>query len=507
MKLSFSLPPKPSSSKPNNKPTHFLEEKTKNDEETKPQFVTEFDPSKTLTQKTNLIIPPIEDTWRRPEKKMRNIDPSKLPSETDLGFELETPSVLDTDTKIESLAFGLNIMKKNGGLNEPVDLVPPFEPNFNSVETLTQDKKPIDTEAFRLQRFREDLKNLPEDRGFDEFVDMPVEKFAAAYLAGYGWSEGKGIGRNAKEDVKVVQYVRRAGKEGLGFTPDVLDTKKKTLVAPKGPDGRTRHVVGIDEKLVPREVRGVFVGKSVRIIDGRHVGLKGKVVEKLGNSVSDVVVLKLSRSGEEVRVGLAEVAEVGSVEEEKCLRKLKELKVRGKDDGNYREKRDGGKEERRKDKRNGEERGREDVAKSDNRNSQSSCINGDRREEEKVPISWLRSHIRVRIVSKDFRGGRFYLKKGEVMDVVGPTTCDISMDENKAIIQGVDQDILETALPKRGGPVLVLYGKHKGVFGNLVERDMDKEIGIVRDADSHALLTVRLEQIAEYVGDPSYIGY
>jgi G patch domain/KOW motif-containing protein len=58
-----------------------------------------------------------------------------------------------------------------------------------------------------------------------------------------------------------------------------------------------------------------------------------------------------------------------------------------------------------------------------------------------------------------------------------------------------------------GGPVLVLYGKHRGAYGNLVQRDLDREVGVVQDYGSHELLNVKLEQIAEYVGDPSYIGY
>ncbi|KAM7263204.1 hypothetical protein ACFE04_000887 [Oxalis oulophora] len=94
----------------------------------------------------------------------------------------------------------------------------------------------------------------------------------------------------------------------------------------------------------------------------------------------------------------------------------------------------------------------------------------------------------------------------EVLDVIDPTTCDICIDETKEIIQSVDQEYLETALPKRGGPVLVLSGKHKGVFGSLVEKDLDRETGVVRDADSHSLLSVKLDHIAEYVGDPSVLG-
>ncbi|XP_010433697.1 PREDICTED: protein MOS2-like [Camelina sativa] len=121
--------------------------------------------------------------------------------------------------------------------------------------------------------------------------------------------------------------------------------------------------------------------------------------------------------------------------------------------------------------------------------------------------SWLTSHIRVRIVSKDLKGGRLYLKKGVVTDVVGQTTCDITMDETQELVQGIDQKLLETALPRRGGRVLVLSGRHKGCFGSLVEKDLDKETGVVCDADSQEMLNVKLEQVAEYMGDPADIGY
>lgn len=520
-KLSFSLSsskPKPPSSKPNPRfqeethqnqsdpqphyVTEFDASKTlapspkENTWNLQPQYITEFDASKTLTPSPQITVPPKENTWNlHMKKKMRNLDPSlQSEDEAALQFELENPSSNPDPTS--SLSFGLNFRSKEDG-----------DPKLSSPG------RPSSLEEVARQKLREDLTNLPEDRGFDEFKDVPLEGFGAAVLAGYGWKEGQGLGRN-KEDVPVQQYLRRAEGEGLGFVPELADRNQKRkrggghrsdppLVAPVGPDGRTRHIVGIDEKLVPRELKGVFVGKVARVIDGRHAGLKGKVVEKLRSDFeSQTVVLKLLKSGEEVRVGLKQVAEVGSLEEEKFLKELQELKSRGKDKRHgrreaYSAKKDDGKENGSKDKRR-----KKDEEWHRDRDGSGGC-----REDVRSPVSWLTSNIRVRIVSKEFKGGRLYLKKGEVRDVVSPTKCDISMDENKELIQGVDQEILETAIPKRGGPVLVLYGKHKGVFGNLVESDKERETGIVRDADTHALLNVRLEQIAEYIGDPSYLEY
>lgn len=66
---------------------------------------------------------------------------------------------------------------------------------------------------------------------------------------------------------------------------------------------------------------------------------------------------------------------------------------------------------------------------------------------------------------------------------------------------------METAVPKRRGKLLVLYGRHKGAYGSLQEQDLEKEIGLVQDADTQEFLNVQLEQIAEYIGDLTHIGY
>lgn len=471
MKLSFSLTSK-SSSRPNIKPSqNFGKGESAEHRETTHEYVTEFDASKTLTEgkQQKLIIPPKPNEWR-PHKKMKNLDlPLQSSSQsTDLSFEPEDPSLASKDAD-SSMSYGLNLRqtaKQEGGLSDGDTIRDP--PRSAPADTM-------------LQKLKDDLKRLPEDRGFDEFADVPVEGFGAALLAGYGWYEGRGIGKNAKEDVKVVEYKRRTAKEGLGF---VSAHHKKSRI----PDS-------------------ISVGKEVRIVGGRDVGLKGKIIEILdADSSTPLVVLKLSRSGELVTVHIHEVADLGSAEEEKCLKKLRDLKIRARDEkidssGTLRYK-----EEKRKEmKRGGEDK--KGYVELKHENDVSSQYSSRREEQRKPLVSWLTSHIRVRIISKDFKGGRLYLKKGEIVDVIDPTTCDISMDDSRELIQGIGQELLETAIPRRGGPVLVLYGKHKGAYGNLVERNTEKETGVVRDADTHELIKVRLEEVAEYVGDPTSIGY
>ncbi|KNA15398.1 hypothetical protein SOVF_096450 [Spinacia oleracea] len=463
-KISFSV----SSNQSNNKPKHGLIDSTSQNPQINRESITEFDPSKAPTLEKNApktsVIPPKPNEWR-PTKKMKNLDLPPIHSEgKPLEFEVESSDVAAPESE-SNISYGLNLRQQDS-INGKFDSDVP-----NSVDTIMRKK------------LKSDLDKLPDDEGFDQFEEVPVEGFAEALLAGYGWRQGMGIGKSTKEDVKVVEYKRRTAKEGLGFTDDNAAPKAK------GKEGSGGSL-------------NLEVGKEVRIIGGRKMGLKGRVIEVL--SGGDSVFLRLSRSEEEVKVRVNEVAELGSLEEDKCLKELKELKIQSsKQDlrGSVKKGKDSS-SERKESKRGREEGRRDDVDEVKHERMQV-----DEKRTTSKGVSWLRSHIRVKIISKSFKGGKFYLKKGVVIDAVGARTCDISMEESREIVQEVKQEILETVLPRRGGPVLVLFGKHKGVYGSLVERDTDRETAVVQDADTQEMLHVQFEQIAEYVGDPSDIGY
>ncbi|EYU37470.1 hypothetical protein MIMGU_mgv1a006523mg [Erythranthe guttata] len=386
-------------------------------------------------------IAPIPNVWR-PNKKLKNLHNLPQISQSDgadSAVKFEVDPVCKPEPTDGSVVYGLNLRQPSATTSGvPV-------PARDRGETIAD---------LELRKLKEDLEKLPEDSGMDDYTDVPVDEFAAALLSGYGWKEGAGIGRNRKEDVKVPEVKKKIGRGGLGFIEEIPEKQIDT-----NGNAASENPVNGNEKT-----------EKLRIVNGRKIGMKGKIVNV--KSGGDLLVLRLSRSNEKVEVPSRDVAELGSEDEEKCLRKLKELEIKDNKDRNLSRKRDEQEEKPRKEK-----------------------------------ISWLRNHIRVRIISKKLKGGRLYLKKGVVVDVVGPGMCDISVDESRELVQGVDQELLETALPKRGGPVLVLYGRYKGVYGSLVERDSEKETCVLRDEDTHELLNVRLEQIAEYTGDPSDIGY
>ncbi|TQD74685.1 hypothetical protein C1H46_039785 [Malus baccata] len=301
MKLSFSLPPKSSSkSNPKRNPSSATSTSTFNDgtgnhpnDAVSKHFVSEFDASKPLSADPKArVIAPIPNEWR-PHKKMKNIElPVTESGGHELQFEVETLSV--TDDHDAKISYGLNLREKSE-LENREGLGNGDRPRLRGVEYTL------------LQKFKDDLERLSDHRGLEEFEEMPVEGYGEALLTGSGWYPGRGIGKNAKEDVKIVEYTRSTDRHGI--------------------------------------------------------------MEKLGNGKLVLKLLSKSKQQDEevVKVNADEVAELGSKEEEeKCLRRLNETQRK---------------------------------MGSDSR---------PRREEPRGHSTWLARNIRVRVISKDLKGGKLY---------------------------------------------------------------------------------------------------
>mmetsp|Transcript_14895 Transcript_14895/g.36013 ORF Transcript_14895/g.36013 Transcript_14895/m.36013 type:complete len:489 (-) Transcript_14895:1573-3039(-) len=332
-----------------------------------------------------------------------------------------------------------------------------------------------------LQAFKEDLEDLPEEATLDDYDSMPIEDFGAAMLRGMGWEEGQPVGRNSKGLVAAVEFVPRSGRLGLGANPAPKEEIKKKYIKPgesrerpadmvlaEGPEGKSRNVKSIDEKLVKREAPGAREGKKMCVVEGRHRGLIGrvlKVVQQEGRS--DRAQLELSASGEVVTIRVSELADLGSREADEAQGK----NLHRRDDGGAGKKRerDGGDEMKQK---------------------------KEQRTEKEEP-AWLYPGIRVRIVSKSFLGGRHYLKKAVVADVLSPRECVLELEGGEAL-SNVPQRALETALPKRGGRIAILQGPFRGQRGKML--DKSGEAASVQLNEDFSIHNFSLDAIAEYTG-------
>ncbi|KAJ6674182.1 hypothetical protein OIU85_013113 [Salix viminalis] len=72
------------------------------------------------------------------------------------------------------------------------------------------------------------------------------------------------------------------------------------------------------------------------------------------------------------------------------------------------------------------------------------------------------------------------------------------------IVKRLGSDSIVLRVEKSGDPVLVLYGKHKGAYGNLVQKDLDREVGVVQDYGSHDLDRELIDSLGEYCRHPQF---
>ena len=114
-------------------------------------------------------------------------------------------------------------------------------------------------------------------------------------------------------------------------------------------------------------------------------------------------------------------------------------------------------------------------------------------EEEEQQDNWVIEGIVVSVKEKELAGGKYYDKKGAVVRVEDKYVGVISIlgedgDFGKGDMLKLDQDDLETVIPKIGGTVIVLRGPHRGkkaILKAIHREDYSTQIELV---DSHKVL-------------------
>ena len=323
-----------------------------------------------------------------------------------------------------------------------------------------------------LQAFKEDLADLPEQATLDDYESMPIEDFGAAMLRGMGWEEGSpsartrrgwslrwvrargpGAWASARSPPRPSSNPRRVLKPG-----ETRDAPRRMVLADAGRrEGKLKNVKPLDEKLVKREAPGPREGKTMRVVEGRHRGVVGRV-------------LGVTKEEGALRPRAVELA---SAERGGHLRAV--LRARG--DGRRRRRGRGfgfggravQEARARRGRRRGEareERRRRRAGRRRRDATREGGVEAEQTRASRARASWVLADIRVRVVSKSFEGGRLYLKKASVADVTAPRECVIELSETGEVLSRVPQRALETALPKRGGRVVVLAGERRGQRGS-----------------------------------------
>lgn len=108
--------------------------------------------------------------------------------------------------------------------------------------------------------------------------------------------------------------------------------------------------------------------------------------------------------------------------------------------------------------------------------------------------NWLHRDIIVRIISKKLAKGAYYKRKGVVDRVIDKFTAEVEVldsgpdERDGGDLIRIDQDDLETVMPREGKKVRILNGRGRGEVAEVLELDKKKCRGVLRVVETGELL-------------------
>lgn len=318
-------------------------------------------------------------------------------------------------------------------------------------------------------KFRKDLSMRAEDvaASSDSYERVPIEEFGAAVLRGMGWT-----GPTKEDDERFASNgpVRREARLGLGAVKkpaEVFDKRGKLI------DGKKRKWLGATrdeaERLKAMRRRRFALGEVVRL---HKAETRARIIEIRDDDQTALVEIE--------KTGQRKVEPLNYLDRVSTQSLLSERFVQYKKSGN------GG-----------------DAKSTSKKSHPSSSGHHDR---EKKRADWLCAGIRVRVVRD---GDPLYRQKGRVIDVIrkdadGPLRAILLLDSSGDVVHdpGIREKHLETALPKDGGRIKAVFGKHKGRTGRLVRRQKQRQTVLLSfDDDEADILEVAMDDVAELCDD------
>lgn len=111
--------------------------------------------------------------------------------------------------------------------------------------------------------------------------------------------------------------------------------------------------------------------------------------------------------------------------------------------------------------------------------------------------NWIRSDILVRIIAKKLAGGKYFKRKGVIDRVLEDKfTAEVEVldsgpdERDGGDILRLDQDDLETVIPKEGKTVRIVNGRGRGKLAKVVELDKKHHLGTLKLDDGTILESV-----------------
>ncbi len=342
-------------------------------------------------------------------------------------------------------------------------------------------------------RFKHDLNGSADDMNFRSGVydAVPVSQFGAALLRGMGWTGDDPKAVTAKDIEKLIPRENRLGLGAMAKPPDSKKHKKKD-------DGKVKSSDEWSRKVEARlQEQRLCDGDQVWLRDRRYAGRRGMVTHARGVPGLDMVRVELETDGTVVEVGRKEAVLLTA--EDLCARPyqlplalaegsagvaVKYFGVSASSSGKILPKESGSSS-------GGTVKGAMTGRKND---TPVFAISGKSLSKSSTPVDWLRSGIRVKVISSS---NSAYKQKGTVLDVVARGVACVRLDRGD-VLNDLREMHLETLLPEVGGSCVVLLGEHKGEFAVLLEKRWNEDAALVELSDDLQVVDLPMDSVAAY---------
>jgi len=263
-------------------------------------------------------------------------------------------------------------------------------------------------------RFNKAVKIGPETT----YANVPVSSFGEMLLRKLGWKEGHGLGKSNKKGlVQPIEFIPRHQRLGLGAraipTMKIRGGDKGLREGSEKGKLNSSNYKYLDEKIKDRTKPGT----EVVINKGKYEGMYGRVLGYDENSET-ILCVELLANDQKIKIHKDDVSI--PVNEEK--------------------------------KNSPKEKHKRDKAK----------------------LKWVLPGILVRVISKDYAGGKYYNRKLGVEDVPDKWSF-VLVTESGNFLENLMEDDIETVMPQLMEDVIIVKGKNRGEVGKLLIRDKKKD--------------------------------
>lgn len=281
----------------------------------------------------------------------------------------------------------------------------------------------------------------PESSNLDDYDAVPIDAFGLGMLRGMGWEEKEGIGKN-KQKISEIKMTMRPKGLGLGAIP----VAKREVAKDSN-----------NENLMMRN------GSFVKIIDGPYKDRYGKVLSIDGDLGRVTLVWAL---------GKHDKAEVNEIFTQVVTQK--EYNENGKDIS-----RKGKEEIERKRKIIEDEKKQQEFEK----NKDLKKSTKEKQRDKKSEAKW--AHIGLIVQFMGDRKSKHYRVKFEIRKITSRQEINCRNMETDETYDFHERD-LQTVVPHdKGAVVMILSGSLSGSFGEVIDRQKERERVMVRIFNKH----------------------